>query len=135
MRASLAAGCLLLFTCAGCVDTGAPATLDAAGGVDAPPQQGLTRGRLSVRGTLAAGANDFELTLAAELPDESTRLDSFTALMPGHGHRATPGAIELAGDAYEIEALPLSMSGVWRLTGELQVNGRPDTIWFDVDVP
>jgi hypothetical protein len=101
----------------------------------ATSQRGLAEGQLSVLGTFAAGTNDFELVLATSMMPDGAVLDGFEAVMPAHGHRSQPNSIEVGSTGYEILALPFTMSGVWRLTGRLQVAATVDEISFDVEVP
>ena len=135
MPSSRAACCLsLLLFALGCTSEPAAADLSAGASVDATSARGLATGTLSIVGNLTTGANDFELILAPG-NEKAARLESFTATMPAHGHLAVPDTIDASGGAYWIMALPLSMPGVWRLTGKLRVDGADDSIAFDVDVP
>jgi hypothetical protein len=105
------------------------------GAFEATSRLGLARGHLSVLGTFTTGTTDFELVLSSPTTGKSAVLDSFEAIMPAHGHRATPSRIEGADGSYEILELPLAMPGVWRLAGTLQIEAATDEIWFDVEVP
>jgi hypothetical protein len=125
---------LLLVTA--CVETPASqGELSSEGDtLEATSSQGLAEGRLSVQGTLCAGSNDFQLVLTPAASGSAAMLDSFEAVMPAHGHRSNPSSIAADATGYRI-ALPLTMSGMWRLTGGLSVAGVSDEITFDVDVP
>lgn len=96
---------------------------------------GLVEGRLSAVSSLALGPNDFKLALTATASQAPARLNGFEAVMPAHGHRTYPNAIELDTDGYHIVALPLPMAGAWRLSGSVRVDEVVDEIAFDVDVP
>lgn len=102
--------------------------------LEATSTQGLVEGRLSAMGPLCAGPNDFELVITPAASGSAATLESFDAVMPAHGHRSSPSSIEADATGYRI-ALPLSMSGMWRLTGTLQVTGVTDELTFDIDVP
>lgn len=125
----------LLLAFAGCSSEPTATGLEAGTALDATSARGLATGKLSVVGDLTIGENDFELALAPEARTEAPRLESLKAMMPAHGHVVTPSAIDASDGTYRIARLPLSMPGVWRLTGDLSVDGTDDTISFDVDVP
>lgn len=135
-RAAVCCLCLcLVLVAAGCGSEPNAAGLGAGATIDATSARGLATGKLSVVGDLTIGENDFELVLAPEAKTDAAKLESLTAMMPAHGHVTTPDAIDATDGTYRIVALPLSMPGVWRLTGSLSVDGTGDTISFDVDVP
>jgi hypothetical protein len=109
--------------------------LSSGGSLVTESEHGLAEGRLRVLGELVAGSNDFELTLTTPNTRDIAALDGLDAVRPAHGHRAEPSRIEPGDGGYRIVALSLPMSGVWRLTGSLSVDGVADEIAFDVDVP
>jgi hypothetical protein len=128
--------CALLAWTAGCVGA-PPAQTDLRDGesVRALSSHGLVAGELRAVGAVSAGSNDFALTLTPETAGTPATLESFVAIMPAHGHQATPARIEASTTGYDIVGLPLTMPGVWHLSGELRVDGTSDDISFDVDVP
>jgi hypothetical protein len=130
-------GVLLLFaTLPSCVAV--PASSDELaerGSLERDSSAGLAQGRLVLLDEVVAGSSDFALELSPIPPYQRATLDELVAVMPNHGHRAIPAAIEASDTGYHIIDLRLTMSGVWQLRAGLSVDDRRDELAFEIDVP
>jgi hypothetical protein len=103
---------LALLALSGCLG----ASHDDSLGVDeiaATSEHGWVDAELEVVGSLATGPNDFQLALRPRASGQTTTLEDFRALMPAHGHVASPEHITPGSSEYSIAALPLAMPGRW----------------------